>query len=122
TPGTPAAVTTCGTSSAAAATTAARPATASTGGSTSLRRAAGAVGPRGSCPRCSGRPTEAPCSRSRCRSSQNLGYHEEVRRGRLPRQPALTSFLGCRSKHEDRMICPLLILGVTLSLDNVPQS
>ena len=66
--GTPRAVTCCGGSSAAAATTAARRATASTDGSTSSRRAAGAVGPRGSCPRCSGRPTAARCSRSRCRS------------------------------------------------------
>ena len=49
------AATSCGRSSAAAATTAARRATASTAGSTSPCRPAGAAGPRGSCPGCSGR-------------------------------------------------------------------
>ena len=47
-------------------------ATASTGSSTSSRRPAGAAGPRGSCPRCSGPPTEARCSRSRCRSNRQM--------------------------------------------------
>ena len=67
---TPAAVTCCGSSSAAAATTAARRPTASTASSTSSCRAAGAAGPRGSCPRCSGPPTGARCSPSRCRTRQ----------------------------------------------------
>ena len=65
----PAPETCCGSSSAAAATTATRRRTASTDGSTSSRRAAGAVGPKASCPRCSARPTGARCSPSRCRSS-----------------------------------------------------
>ena len=55
-------------SSAAVGTTRARRPTASTDASTSSRRAAGAVGPRASSPRCSGRATAARCSRSRYRS------------------------------------------------------
>ena len=63
-----AAATICGSSSAAAATTAARAATASTDGSTSPCRPAGARGRKGSCPGCSGPAREARCSRSRSRS------------------------------------------------------